>query len=651
MRDRLIQVACVVLAAIGITAGGMLLPRIVKISDERGLRYTDVSVEGAPPFVAIGTAIGALRGIIVDYLWIRATWMKEQGLFYEAMADADLITKLQPRFGEVWAFHGHNMAYNISVLTNTPQERWEWVKAGIDLVREQGLTYCPNDLILHKELAFWFAHKVDGVSDDAHLHYKRELAKEWHYLLGTPPPAAEDRIAWLADMASAPDSLDELERRVPQVKAMVGRLNSALGKFDRRFQFKLDRDFLLNMGKCLAVQESRYARILGLDAAFTANDPVYAALREVLADPANAEAVQPFLSFLRKKVLRESYNMDAALMRQYTEEFGPLDWRHPQAHAFYWAKKGSERAAKRYMNEDEIYKVLNNDRTNIQAMQALARSGLMYVDPFSNDNPGRLSDPRWIRAIDRYFSELYRKHYNVRGAGGDTFADFYQNFMTQAVRELYRLGDIAGAKEVLERLDSLFGRGGVTPSAKYDVPLDTFVRNAAFGEYEMVPDVARSDVFAALQRGYREGILMQNPEILKEAKRFAKELTDYFKSTRYTDFVNKFGEKRMGDLIGDIESSKEQVLCTVLMDQSQPLTDRLTIYNRCSEEDRRLAYDTVKPVLEAEFAESPLAPVAEFDRLLPEPPGMAEFRIVRAQEAAQREEAMKAQNRAAAVNR
>ncbi|MBU3729577.1 MAG: hypothetical protein FGM37_10085, partial [Phycisphaerales bacterium] len=221
MRDRIVQLACVVLAALGVAAGGTLLPRIIRISDERGLRYTDVSVEGAPPFVAIGTAIGALRGIIVDYLWIRATWMKEQGLFYEAMADADLITKLQPRFGEVWAFHGHNMAYNISVLTNTPQERWEWVKAGIDLVREQGLTYCPNDLILHKELAFWFAHKLDGVSDDAHLHYKREFAKEWHYLLGTPPPSVEERLAWLGAVADAPDSMEELERRVPQVKAMV----------------------------------------------------------------------------------------------------------------------------------------------------------------------------------------------------------------------------------------------------------------------------------------------------------------------------------------------------------------------------------------------------------------------------------------------
>ena len=98
-----------------------------------------------------------------------------------------LITKLQPRFGEVWAFHGHNLAYNLSVMTSTPEERWRLVNAGIDLVRNKGLRYNPNDLILYKELAFWFAHKIDGVSDDAHLFYKRKFAQEWHLLLGPPP--------------------------------------------------------------------------------------------------------------------------------------------------------------------------------------------------------------------------------------------------------------------------------------------------------------------------------------------------------------------------------------------------------------------------------------------------------------------------------
>ena len=233
MRDRLIQLGCVLLATISVIVGGRLLPDILRVSDERSLRYTDVSIEGAPPIVALGTAIGALRGIIVDYLWIKTNIQKEKGLFYEAMADASLITKLQPRFGDVWAFQGHNMAYNISVMTDTPRERWEWVRAGIDLVRDQGLRYNPNDLILHKEIAFWFAHKLDGVSDDAHLYYKREFARDWQFLLGVPPASHQDRIAWIAAIKDAPDSLEELEIKDPSVKVMVDQLRGSMSGFDQ----------------------------------------------------------------------------------------------------------------------------------------------------------------------------------------------------------------------------------------------------------------------------------------------------------------------------------------------------------------------------------------------------------------------------------
>ena len=118
--DRLIQaVAGVVL--IGTTvACGFVLPRLTEISERHVLRYTNVAVEGAPPVVALGTAIGALRGVIVDYLWIKVHLMKQEGLYYEVMADSDLITRLQPHFSAVWAFHGHNMAYPIDTTRAGP---------------------------------------------------------------------------------------------------------------------------------------------------------------------------------------------------------------------------------------------------------------------------------------------------------------------------------------------------------------------------------------------------------------------------------------------------------------------------------------------------------------------------------------------------
>ncbi len=648
MRDRLVQVLCVVVAAIAVVAGASLLPSIMRISDEKSLRYTDVSLEGAPPIVAVGTAIGALRGIIVDYLWLKAGIQKEKGLFYEAMADARLITKLQPRFGEVWGFQGHNMAYNISVLTDTPAERWEWVRAGIDLVRDEGLRYNPNDLPLHKELAFWLAHKVDGVADDAHLFYKREFAREWQYLLGVPPGTHAERLAWIGTIKDAPETLEELEVKHPEVKALVEALSSGLSGFDKRFQFRLDREFLSHLGRWEAVQTSRYAKLLRLDEGFLRNDPIYAAFDAALKPPESRAALSAFLPFLRKKVLREAYNMEPALMWEFTQEFGPFDWRHPQSHAFYWARKGATTAAKRSSNVEDIYKVLNNDRINIQAMQALSRTGLMQFDPFSNDNPGRLNDPRWIKAVDRYFGELYRKHFGTRGGGGDSFCDFYQNYMSQAVRELYRTGDYEGAQAILTKLDQLFGRGGLIPNNKYEAPLETFVHNVTYGEYEGSPDVARSDVYAALARGFREGLLLDRPQVLKQAIEFARDLTTYFQGNRYTDFVNKFGERRMAELLGSLKNSVQDVFASVLTDQSQPLLDRLTMYNRASEPERRIVYDLVKDSLEAEFIANPMSQVAPFAQVCPEPPDMEAFRQARAAEAAARQAETDASKRSTA---
>ena len=102
MRDRVIQSIAAVLLVASLVAAGLLQPRMTAVADREQLRYTDVSIDGAPPIVAIGTAIGALRGLIVDYLWLKVTLQKEKGLLYEVMADSDLITKLQPRFPEVW---------------------------------------------------------------------------------------------------------------------------------------------------------------------------------------------------------------------------------------------------------------------------------------------------------------------------------------------------------------------------------------------------------------------------------------------------------------------------------------------------------------------------------------------------------------------
>ncbi|HYE02109.1 MAG TPA: hypothetical protein VD963_02620, partial [Phycisphaerales bacterium] len=238
-RDSVVQ-AVAVAGMLAFLSGSVLLTTRVSASAGRAkLSYTDTLEEGTPPMVAVGVAMGAFRGLFVNYLWIRANNLKEEGKYHEAVDLATTITKLQPRFPRVWAFHAWNLSYNISVATQTPQERWQWVQSGIALLRDQGIPANPGDVLLHKELAWIFLHKVQGVMDDANAFYKQELARQWTIVLG-PPPRRDDTIrtreqlieayaARLDRLVATPDTLEELFRRVPGTAELVERLRTRAG--------------------------------------------------------------------------------------------------------------------------------------------------------------------------------------------------------------------------------------------------------------------------------------------------------------------------------------------------------------------------------------------------------------------------------------
>lgn len=634
MNGRLIQLVALVVAIVCSTVCGRLLPPILRQTMDAGLRYTDVSVEGAPPFVALGTAIGALRGLIVDYLWIKVHMMKEKGLFYEVMADADLITKLQPRFAAVWAFHGHNMAYNISVACNTEQERWEWVNAGIRLVREEGLKYNPNNLVLHKELAFWFAHKIEGYADDAHLYYKRAFTQEWHFILGQPPEDYKERIAWIKKVADAAETLEEAERRTPGVLMLVDRLNRSLTPFGEEQQFEPGRQFLSAYGSWRAVTgQSETARLLGVEQSARADSPFFKAFDEIAGDedPNVQAAWDTLLAFVRKRVLVDEYNMDPQLMYEFTRDLGPIDWRHGQAHALYWSRRGSMFGEARVANIDDIYKILNNDRLQLQAMQDLARFGRITFDPFSSELPSRFPDPRWIDTIEQQFEHFYVKHYETRGGGGESFIAFLQNFMGSAIRQAYRSGETQRAQRLLDRLDERFGfkSDGTRMHFKYAVPLDVFVRDEIKGQYEFQPFLAPSEAVAGLRYGFRVGIGQDRPEVYTDAKAFVKGVIDYFKGNDYNDYVNKFGRGRMAELIGRLENTERAAFLQLMTDPTIQMQEKATIWSKVDRQEPQLrlqVYDQMAPILQGQFARHELSRKYDFEAIFPQPPGLEQYR-------------------------
>lgn len=197
-------------------------------------------LENAPPVLAFTTvALGGFRGLISNMLWIRATQLQEDGKYFEMVQLADWITKLQPHFVTVWVHQAWNLAYNISVKFPDHEDRWLWVQRGIELLRDYGLKYNPQETQIYRELAWFFQHKMGANLDDANMLYKAKWAAAWDQLLmeGKPDyevlldpqtPEDKERVQVMRDvykmdpaiMKKVDDEYGPFEWRLPESHAM-----------------------------------------------------------------------------------------------------------------------------------------------------------------------------------------------------------------------------------------------------------------------------------------------------------------------------------------------------------------------------------------------------------------------------------------------
>ncbi|MBN2446579.1 MAG: hypothetical protein JXO22_07635 [Phycisphaerae bacterium] len=188
-RPRLVQLIALTLCGALLVGAASMLPTINRERDGLNMLGDRSDVKNAPPGYAFWIqAFGAFRGIITNVAFIRAENYKDQGRYYDAMQLAEWICQLQPHFPAVWEFQSWNMAWNISVTTFTPEERWHWVYSGATLIRDRGLQYNPRSVNLYKQLAWIFHNKMGATVDEFHQVYKINWAWRMHVLLGAPPP-------------------------------------------------------------------------------------------------------------------------------------------------------------------------------------------------------------------------------------------------------------------------------------------------------------------------------------------------------------------------------------------------------------------------------------------------------------------------------
>jgi len=111
-------------------------------------------------------AFGALRSLAAEVVWFRADRLQEEGRYVELAQLAHALTAAEPHTPEVWSYAAWNLAYNVSVMMPTPEDRWRWVLAAMELLRDDGLRLNPDSPELYRELAWLFELKL-GTDIDA----------------------------------------------------------------------------------------------------------------------------------------------------------------------------------------------------------------------------------------------------------------------------------------------------------------------------------------------------------------------------------------------------------------------------------------------------------------------------------------------------
>ncbi len=627
-------------AALGV--GGVLAIGINTSIGRNRLVYTDVAEKGDPPEVALGIAMGAFRGIFVNYLWMRANDLKEEGKYYEAIELSKAITKLQPRFPRVWVFHAWNMAYNISVKTQTPEERWQWVQAGIRLLRDEAIPANPSDLILHKELAWLYLHKVQAYADDANLYYKRMVAEEFTYVIGAPPqsdPTMLDRdgaikryVEWFRPIVDAPGTLEDVVAAEPSCADLLNKIGTTLGEqpYVSILHFWEVANAVARSGRKEFIQ-----REMG---------PKSTAFQKLVVDPAYAKAWAALIPHMRKRVLVDEYHYEPVRMLRCMEKYGPMDWRHPASHAVYWASRGVELSLPRWTEANrENFDFINTDRMTIQAIQELARTGEIYFNILDqnitrNATYMAIPNPLFTETYGRIVEEVYERSWADTDKRAYSFyAAGYENFLKDQTRLAFRRGERQKAEELYAKLRTYKHRNMNDPDRDYILshPLEEFVQTE-LADRQNSPDVARSEIVGSLYRAFTAGLLAGNTEVFRREREYAKQQHRYFFEEQYR--LNNVNPDmiRMAQFDPDFHVFEGQVFAMVAV--SVGFDEAELMYLRAPDDLRVYVYDLLADRYRQAVTENVSKGEKPFDELFPEPRGLAEHRVMiaRRQEAEKR---------------
>ncbi len=509
MRNLFVTLGGVGVFAACVASAGLLTTPINAERKSKNIGLSDQIYDLPPEMATLQMALGVFRGVGINIIWQRAQELKNDGNYSEAVQLGEWITKLQPKFSQVWEFVSWDQAYNISVGTHTPEERWFWVRSGIDLLQRKGgaLDNNPNGIRLYQQLAWIYHHKVGMFQDQFNWYYKQQVADEWNIILGEPPRDRAEYIDWLTEITLAPAEEDDLPEGAAR---LIDAMRSAgydtpvemLGAYTvatvpvRKETTSLSEQLLSGNGEEVLTP-----------------DMFDLVPQEQFPQDATEDDIATAVAFLRRQgLVSDRINLDPESMLRDAETFGAIDWRHPAASALYFSMRGLEQLD---LDEGRDPEGRSNVRRQVlNSLDQLAQQGRVVFDPIEGYVNYTPDWPFWIE-----FMEFYESLVEEDDAGPDQetriqridrlYGSGYRNRVDSAIASAEIYGDRDAAEALLEKMREQYE--GTNFIGRYQTTLDEFLE-IHFAETLENPDTARATMSALLVQAMAAQFLLREPD-------------------------------------------------------------------------------------------------------------------------------------------
>ncbi len=161
-----------------------------------------------PASETIKLATLGLRGVAVNLLWEKANYYKKVEDWTNLTATLEQLAKLQPNFITFWKFQAWNLTYNVSVEFDDYNDRYYYVRRGIEFLKK-GEDYNKDNPHLLWDLGWFIGQKIGRA--DEHVQYRRlfKADDEFHPADRT----LEERDNWLVGKGWYETAIDAVDNK------------------------------------------------------------------------------------------------------------------------------------------------------------------------------------------------------------------------------------------------------------------------------------------------------------------------------------------------------------------------------------------------------------------------------------------------------